>query len=141
MHKKQIVWIVVGAVVLAGVSFWVGKSSTIAPTLAARGQFGAMGGAGVRQGSVRPSGGGAIMGEVLSKDASGITVKLRDGGSKIVFVSNSTQVLKSAPGTIEDVSIGETVSVTGIANADGSVTAQSLQIRPSFGATSTPTAK
>lgn len=91
------------------------------------GGLGVMGSNGVRAGN---RGGDIVNGEVLTKDATSITVKLRDGGSKIVLFSDSTEIGKFARGTIEDVSAGETVTVSGKANTDGSVTAQSVQIRP-----------
>lgn len=74
--------------------------------------------------------GGMVTGSVIAKDDQSITVKLFDGGSKIVFVGASTQVMKSVQGDISDVSVGQSVSVTGSQNQDGSVTARSLDIRP-----------
>lgn len=87
------------------------------------GQFGDAVGRGMKMG------GAIIGGEVMSKDIQSVTVKLNDGGSKIVFLSSSTPIIKTAPGTIEDVVIGGQVSVTGDQNPDGSVTAKSVQLR------------
>jgi hypothetical protein len=82
-----------------------------------------------RTGSTGRMGGGMIAGTVLSKDATTITITLPDGGSKIIFVSTSTPVTKSVSGVSSDITTGENIVVTGTTNTDGSVSAQSIQIR------------
>lgn len=76
------------------------------------------------------NGAGMVSGEIIAKDDSSITVQLINGGSKIVFYSNSTQITKNASGTVSDLEVGKTVTVSGSANDDGSVTAKTIQTRP-----------
>lgn len=94
----------------------------------AGGAFAGRGGAGGAGGA--RTGGGFTTGEVLSKDATSITLKLPDGGSKNIFLSASTTVNMMAAGSLDDVKTGTNVSITGAANQDGSVTASAIQIRP-----------
>ncbi|MCL4397914.1 DUF5666 domain-containing protein [Patescibacteria group bacterium] len=74
--------------------------------------------------------GGAVRGEVLSVDANGLTVKNRDGSSRIVLFSGSTVINKADVATKDDIKTGSTVAVFGTINSDGSITAQNVQINP-----------
>ena len=55
---------------------------------------------------------------------------MQDGSSRIVILSASTDINKATKATKEDLKTGERVAVFGTQNADGSVTAQSVQLNP-----------
>ncbi len=143
MQTKIILPLVIGALVLSGGSFYGGtiyaKNTRPANAAGRQGGFGngtfAAGAAGVRGangagGAGRGAAGGFSNGEVVSKDTSSLTLKLRDGGSKIIFYSSSTTVGKMTNGSIDDVATGESITVTGTPNQDGSIAATMIQLRP-----------
>jgi len=74
--------------------------------------------------------GGNVVGEILKIDSQSLTVKLPDGGSRLVFLTDKTTVLKTEAAAITDLTQGTTVRVMGSANQDGSVMAQNIQIVP-----------
>ncbi len=74
--------------------------------------------------------GGFISGEIITKDSQSLTTKQQDGSSKIVFFTENTPILKNATGTVQDLIVGGQISINGTANSDGSISAQSIQIRP-----------
>jgi hypothetical protein len=133
MQNKKIVGVIIIVIIVAGLSFFggmkYGQSKSNITSLASRqgnsnpnGFLGGRNGQGMR--------GGIIVGEVISVDSKSITVKLHDGGSKIVFYSPTTSVEKTVDGTTTDVVIGKQVTIMGTANSDGSVNATSIQLRP-----------
>lgn len=139
--KKMLPMFVVLLIVVGGVSFYGGMkyagSKRAANINGAAGfRSDTVGMMGVRRGAGN-LGGGFATGEILSKDDNSIIIKLRDGGSQIILFSTSTQIMKSSAGFADDLKEGENVSVNGITNPDGSVVAQSIQLRPAMTASST----
>lgn len=131
--KKKITGIIIGAIFLAGVAFYggmrYGKNSAEAQSPGVAGGRGART-AGFRGGVGQ---GGFVNGEITAKDDKSITVKMRDSSSKFVFFSPTTAVLKSTAGSVDDLVVGTEIVANGIGNTDGSVSAQSIQIRPPGG--------
>lgn len=76
--------------------------------------------------------GGAVTGEVISQDDSSLTVKMADGSTKIVIVSETAVINKASQGSKADLKVGENVAVFGTANSDGTVTAQNIQLGNNF---------
>ena len=73
-----------------------------------------------------------VNGEIISQDEKSITVKLADGSSKIVLLTDTTAISKSAEGSKSDLNVGEKIAAFGTENSDGSVTAQNIQLNPEF---------
>jgi hypothetical protein len=74
--------------------------------------------------------GGMVVGEVISQDEKSITVKVQDGGTKIVILGDSTTYTESQTVEKSEIGVGNQVRVLGSANSDGSVTARNVQINP-----------
>lgn len=136
-RNTSIVYAVIAVVAALGLGFFGGMKYQQMSVSNARGnrQF-QVGGNGIRMGSGAIGIGGnrmgfrPVSGDVISVDASSITVKMPDGSSKIVIVNDKTQLNKADAATKADVIVGTKVAVFGVENQDGSVTAQSIQINP-----------
>lgn len=74
-----------------------------------------------------------LTGDIIAKDDKSVTIKLRDGGSKIVFLSNSTKINKQTDGSLSDLEVGKTIMVEGKQNSDGSFSADTVQLNPRTG--------
>lgn len=133
-NPKLIIIIVVLLILVGGGSFFAGTKYQQGRRGQFAGQFSGQQGDHTnqfRQGSglgLRP-----VSGEIIGQDDKSITVKLQDGSSKIVLLSNTTTISKSADATKADLKVGEKVATFGTENSDGSITAQNVQINPNFG--------
>jgi hypothetical protein len=139
MQPKHISLILVGVILAGACGFYGGTTFAKSRSGDASGQRLQLGADGMRniRGGNMPAAGqagraaqGMAVGEVLSIDGQSASVKLRDGGSKIVFLTASTTVMRMEQAGLADVAPGTEITVSGTPNADGSLTAQTIQIRP-----------
>jgi len=134
--NKKIISIAIGvAVIFGGGGFYFGtvyQNKKLEVQRSQRGGDFQQRGQGQRVGMMggQNQGGGFADGEIISKDENSVTVKTRDGGSKIVYFSETTQIGKSVEGSMDDLSIGQNLMITGKTNSDGSLMANNIQIRP-----------
>jgi hypothetical protein len=87
-------------------------------------------GQGADQAPRAPRGLGMTRGEIIQLSDDDITVKLPDGGTRLVLTNESVPVTSCSVGTREQLSVGQTIMATGQADATGTVAADSLQILP-----------
>jgi hypothetical protein len=128
MKKNIIITIVVAIVVGAG-AFFGGMKYQQGKTASQFRQFaGGRLGQGTRGGNAQ--GFRPVNGDIISADNNSITVKMSDGSSKIVILTDNTAISQSSSAGKLDLKVGEKVAVFGTANSDGSVTAQNVQINP-----------
>ena len=125
-------------VVLVGIGGFFGgmkfqESKSRATINGARNAGGANRFGGGQNGQIRNDTNRPVAGEILSIDDSSFTVKLQDGSSKIVLLSEKTTYNKSSDGAKTDLKSGIRVVASGTTNPDGSVTANTVAINPSFG--------
>lgn len=120
-------------VIFTGIGFFAGTKYQQTRIFSQRSQFG-----GRIQGVNNPGnqvnrgriGGRQVVGEIISQDDRTITVKLQDGSSKVILLSETTSINKASQGSPADLTVGLKVGVFGTENADGSVTAQNIQLNP-----------
>jgi hypothetical protein len=86
-------------------------------------------GANGRTGGNRLAGGSATFGQIVSIDEQGLSVKMPNGSSKIILLAPSTKIVKTVEAVKDDLKTGVNVMAQGTANADGSITASSVQIQ------------
>lgn len=132
--------IVVGGAFLAGMKYQQSRQPTFARQFGngqpGNGIFLQKGGQGMMGGraGLRP-----VTGSIISSDQDSITVKLPDGSSRIVLLTDKTEINKASQGTKDDLKVGEAVAAFGQENSDGTVTAQNIQLNPILRTNPTPT--
>ena len=125
-HKLTVIWVIV-AVVTFVAGWWIGHST--APAAAGRAGAFSSSTRAAFAGRSGTASGGLATGQVLSIDSTSITLQLANGNSENVFYSSSTPVIVPQPASISSIKPGTNVIITGTANSDGSLTAQSIQVR------------
>jgi len=69
-----------------------------------------------------------ISGKIIKKDNESITIELQNGGSKIIFLSSATQIMKVTEGQPTDLEVGKTITVVGQKDSDNNFRAEIIQI-------------
>lgn len=127
---KQSNYVVIAALlILVGAGSFYGGMKYQQSKQPSRADFQAM--RGMRQGIPgvpRQTGTEVVRGEIISQDEGSITVKLLDDSSKIVLISENTEINKATEATIDDLTTGEQAMVLGETNSDGSVSAIQIQL-------------
>lgn len=135
--RKIIAGGIVGIVIVGGLSFWAGShyANSRARSGFAHVTASGMQGSGRGQNNNMPGGmrtgqGGAgfVSGTILSKDDQSLTISLVNGGSRIILLGNKTSVRKSVDAGPDDLTTGETVTIIGKGNQDGSLSAESIEV-------------
>lgn len=134
MQNNLIVVAIIVALLAGGLGFFGGMKyqERKRPSFSGRvpgelqGQRGQLSGSNGVQG-LRP-----VSGKIIRQDEESITVELEDKSSKIILITENSEINKTEKGTKEDLSEGTEVMVFGQENSDGSLTAQSIQIGTGF---------
>ncbi len=129
-YTVHIVWLIVAVVALVG-GYFYGKSTASA---GAAGRFAGRTGAFASStagfaGRGGGAGGGFVSGQILSLSGDSMTIQLANGNSQVIFYSSSTSVIKPEPAPVSSLAPGTMVMIGGTTNSDGSLTAQSIQVR------------
>jgi len=86
-----------------------------------------MGNTGARM-PVRPGDNQSITGEITAIDNSSITLKAKDGGSKILILSNQTKITKFQPVDKDALTTGDQLTAFGNIKSDGTVDTISISL-------------
>ena len=75
----------------------------------------------------------ALAGTIESIEGNVLTLRLPNGNSVRVVVGDGTVIRRMVPGTIADLSVGQTITVSAERAEDGSATARVIQVVPEGG--------
>lgn len=137
--KKPHLFIIVSAVLIA-IAFYGGMrfakaSGADSRSAAFAGMEGRFPGGRTRTGGdtdvpMMPRGGeNMTRGEIISVDENSVTIKTEVNGSKIVMLSDETQISETVNVPKENLAAGKTVMVTGSADNTGIISADTILIR------------
>ena len=126
MPAQKIIAIVIAVIIIGGASFYTGTLYAKGNKSSNRNMPGFT--SGIARG-VRGNG-NLVNGQILSMDSGSITIQIPNGGSKIIFLTATTPITKTVDGALSDLTVGQQIMATGTTNSDGSISAQSIQIRP-----------
>jgi hypothetical protein len=135
MKNNNLIITILVAILVAGGAFFGGMKYQQSKQATFTRQFGGAQGMNRNgqvqgQAQVNRQGFRPLAGEIISSDDKSITVKLPDGSSKIVLLSDSTTINKADTATKDDLKTGTKVAIFGQTNSDGSVAAQNIQLNP-----------
>ncbi len=135
--------IIATAIVFGGGGFYGGMAyqKSQAPALGGNGQLSGMVGRAAGTGGRSRSGRGnngyrrlfgegakPVTGKIISQDNKSITIQLHDGSTRIIMLSDKTQISKATTGNKDDLKIGTRAFVVGTENSDGSISADMVSI-------------
>jgi hypothetical protein len=123
--KKNITILIIAILVAGGAGFFGGMQYQKGAKVAAPAGMARAGFTGTR---TRATGTGLTSGQILAKTDNSLTIKSATGGSEIVFLAPSSQIMQSSTTTIANLNVGESIMVTGATNSDGSITAKTVQV-------------
>ena len=129
--KKYNVHIIWGIMVIVAVigGYLFGKSSVASSRSGALSANGFSSSTRSRFPGVGGNGGGFASGQISAVDSQSLTLQLANGNSEVVFYSSSTSVTEPTNVSISALKTGADVMIGGTTNSDGSLTAQSIQVR------------
>ncbi len=133
MKKNSLIITIIIAIVVGGLAFWGGIQYQ-------KSRFSSSFGSGGRPvvGLNRLSGNQdesnssraflPVSGKVISVEEETITIETQDVGTKIVALSDSTQISKTIQGSLADLKAGEQIMVVGLEDASGVIVAQNVSV-------------